>query len=98
METVALPMLRCYRCGKSWTPRRSVVRMCPRCKSRRFATPRHPSRATIARLLRRLEKEPLPSFKGCRPVRLDRRRRREKDELLVKHGMRPSRTYGSKRV
>ena len=33
METIELPVLRCYRCGASWTPRRPVVRLCPRCKS-----------------------------------------------------------------
>lgn len=98
MGNIVLPVLRCYRCGKSWTPRRSLVRMCPACKSRLFEAPRRPSRATIARLLRRLKKEAPPSLQGCGPVRLDMRRRREKDELLVKHGMRPSRSYEPKGV
>lgn len=98
METVALPVLRCHRCGKAWTPRRPLVRMCPRCKSRLFTTPRRPSRAAVARLLRQLEKEAQPSLLGCGPIEIDLRRRREKDRLLAKHGMRPSRRYESKRV
>lgn len=98
METVALPVLRCHRCGKAWTPRRPLVRMCPGCKSRLFATPRRPSRATVARLLRQLEKETPPSLRGCGPIEIDFRRRRDKDELLAKHGMRPSRRYASKGV
>jgi uncharacterized protein len=31
---------RCYRCGYYWFPRRRHVRICPRCKSPHFATPR----------------------------------------------------------
>ncbi len=30
----------CYRCGYYWFPRRVQVRICPRCKSPYFATPR----------------------------------------------------------
>ena len=30
----------CYRCGYYWFPRRGHVRICPRCKSPYFATPR----------------------------------------------------------
>jgi len=30
----------CYRCGYYWFPRRARVRICPRCKSPYFATPR----------------------------------------------------------
>jgi uncharacterized protein len=30
----------CYRCGYYWFPRRVHVRLCPRCKSPYFATPR----------------------------------------------------------
>jgi len=96
MADIVLPVLRCHRCGKSWTPRRTVVKMCPNCKSRLFETPRRPSRKTIARLIQRLEGQPPPSFEGCGPVRLDGRRRQEKDEMLVKHGMRPSLSYGSR--
>jgi len=98
MADIVLPTVRCYRCGKVWTPRRTPVSMCPGCKSRLFETPRRPSRATITRLLRALEREPPPTFDGVGPVRLDRRRRREKDELLTRNGMRPSLSYGSKEV
>lgn len=34
------PFLHCYRCGNTWTPRRQVVRICPRCKSRYFDEPK----------------------------------------------------------
>ncbi len=40
MERVEVPVLRCYRCGASWTPRRPVVRLCPRCKSPYWDEPR----------------------------------------------------------
>ena len=72
--------------------------MCPGCKSRLFETARRPSRTTIARLLRALEREPPPTFEGVGPVRVDGDRRREKDELLAKHRMRTSLSHGSKGV
>lgn len=34
------PLLGCYRCAHIWTPRSSVVRICPRCKSRLWDLPR----------------------------------------------------------
>jgi uncharacterized protein len=40
MKEVRLPRLRCYRCVYSWTPAKSPVRMCPRCKSRLWDVPR----------------------------------------------------------
>jgi len=40
MRSIELPLLHCYRCGNSWTPRRVVVRMCPRCKSTLFDEPK----------------------------------------------------------
>ena len=39
MKSVVLPLLHCYRCIYSWTPAKSVVRMCPRCKSVRWDVP-----------------------------------------------------------
>lgn len=43
MVTELLPELHCYRCIYSWTPRRLPIRMCPRCKSRLWDTPKvHP--------------------------------------------------------
>ena len=33
MREVELPLLHCYRCGNTWTPRSRVVKICPRCKS-----------------------------------------------------------------
>ncbi len=38
--TFELPTLHCYRCGASWTPRRPMIRMCPRCRSRLWDQPR----------------------------------------------------------
>ena len=32
--------LKCLRCGKEWIPRKEDVRMCPKCKSPYFDTPR----------------------------------------------------------
>lgn len=40
MQSVDLPQLHCYRCIYSWHPVRSPVRMCPRCKSRLWDTPK----------------------------------------------------------
>lgn len=40
MHEVDLPLLHCYRCGNTWTPRRPVVRICPRCKSPYFDEPK----------------------------------------------------------
>ena len=34
------PPVHCYRCGYYWFPRRARVRICPRCKSPHFDTPR----------------------------------------------------------
>jgi uncharacterized protein len=35
-----LPLLHCYRCGDTWTPRNRIVRICPRCKSPHWEEPR----------------------------------------------------------
>jgi uncharacterized protein len=32
-------LLRCFRCGNVWRPRKTVVRICPLCKSRLWNTP-----------------------------------------------------------
>jgi len=40
MKTVSLPLLHCYRCIYSWTPTKSVIRRCPRCKSVRWDIPK----------------------------------------------------------
>ena len=40
MQHVVLPILSCYRCGYSWTPVKSVVRRCPRCKSVHWDEPK----------------------------------------------------------
>ncbi len=39
MMADTLPELHCYRCIYTWTPRRTPVRMCPRCKSRLWDQP-----------------------------------------------------------
>ncbi len=41
MRTVRLPAkLECGRCGHRWLPRTADVRICPRCKTARWDTPR----------------------------------------------------------
>jgi predicted nucleotidyltransferase len=40
VKDVRLPKLRCYRCVYTWTPARSPVRICPRCKSRLWDVPK----------------------------------------------------------
>jgi len=40
MLRIDIPELHCYRCGNTWTPRASVVRICPRCKSPHWDEPR----------------------------------------------------------
>jgi len=40
MQQVAIPRLHCYRCIYTWTPVRSPVRMCPRCKSKLWDIPK----------------------------------------------------------
>jgi len=37
---IAIPGLECRRCGYRWVPRVKEVRLCARCKSARFDTPR----------------------------------------------------------
>ena len=39
MVVEILPELHCYRCIYTWTPRRTPVQMCPRCKSRLWDQP-----------------------------------------------------------
>jgi uncharacterized protein len=39
MEPATVPELHCFRCIYTWVPRRSGVRMCPRCKSRLWNVP-----------------------------------------------------------
>ncbi len=48
------------------------------------------------RLLSQLKNLPPPDWRGIGPktIRYDVARRREKDELLVRHGMKPSVTHG----
>ena len=37
---VALPKLKCLRCGHEWTPRREDPRICPKCKTAWWDTPK----------------------------------------------------------
>jgi len=85
---------RCYRCNHTWQMRRRVPSLCPRCKSRLYDTPRRLSPSAVRRLYRRFESLPEPNWDGIGPVSLDLRRRRAKDELLVKYRMRASVTHG----
>lgn len=40
MRVVDIPILTCFRCAYVWRPSQPVVRICPRCKSARWDTPR----------------------------------------------------------
>ncbi len=37
---IKVPVLKCKRCGHSWTPRQRDIRICPKCKSAHWDTPR----------------------------------------------------------
>jgi hypothetical protein len=86
---------RCYRCLHRWRIRgRGKPSLCPRCKSRLYATPPTPSAVSTRRLYDRLARLPPPTWDGLGPIRWDDDRRRAKDELLAKSGMRTSTNYG----
>lgn len=97
MPEVALPTLKCYRCGHRWVPRKSPVRSCPRCRSTRYATLRGPSAAKTDRIYRAIARQPPIDWEefGDVRARYDVRRRRAKDALLIELGMRASVTHGS---
>lgn len=40
MTKVEVPTLTCQRCGHVWTPRKSTVEKCPKCRNRSWAQPR----------------------------------------------------------
>jgi predicted nucleotidyltransferase len=40
MQVVKIPRLHCYRCVFTWTPVKSPVHMCPRCKSKLWDVPK----------------------------------------------------------
>lgn len=40
MQIVHIPVLRCFRCAYAWRPSQPVVRICPRCKSGRWDSPK----------------------------------------------------------
>jgi len=82
VREVRLPRLRCYRCVYSWTPVKSPVRICPRCKSRLWDVPKiRPVR--------------LGHGLGIREILLPRRE--EILRLARDHGARRVRVYGSVR-
>ncbi len=54
-----------------------------------------PAPSTTARRYRHFARLPAPTFEGLGPIRYDGRRRREKDELLVRDGFRPSAAHES---
>jgi hypothetical protein len=85
----------CLRCNHTWRMRRRVPSVCPRCKSKLYSAPRVPSASVTRRLYRQFDSLPEPSWEGVGPIRLNLRSRRAKDELLVKHRMRPSVTHGT---
>ena len=40
MQRIVIPRLHCYRCVYTWTPVKTPVRMCPRCKSKLWDVPK----------------------------------------------------------
>jgi len=40
VQDVAIPRVHCYRCVYTWTPVKTPVRMCPRCKSKLWDVPK----------------------------------------------------------
>lgn len=82
MREVDLPRLRCYRCVYTWTPVRSPVRICPRCKSRLWDVPK----------IRRLR---LGRGQGIEEILQPHRRRIL--AVARRHGARRLRVYGSVR-
>lgn len=40
MAIVRLRKMECVRCGHAWLPRKEDVRICPRCKTAYFDTPK----------------------------------------------------------
>ncbi|MGD0587193.1 MAG: nucleotidyltransferase family protein [Thermoplasmata archaeon] len=40
MQHVTIPRIHCYRCVYTWTPVKTPVRMCPRCKSTLWDVPK----------------------------------------------------------
>jgi hypothetical protein len=39
-QIVEIPILRCFQCSYAWRPSQPVVRICPRCKSKRWDRPK----------------------------------------------------------
>lgn len=76
--------------GRGWVLRDSDIRALLR---RRVRITIRPSPSATRQLYRRFRALPPPSWDGLGSIRYDLRRRREKDALLVKHGLRPSVTY-----
>jgi Zn finger protein HypA/HybF involved in hydrogenase expression len=33
MKKIKTPTLECLRCGHTWTPRKAIIKQCPKCKS-----------------------------------------------------------------
>jgi len=40
MVRVKLPRLKCLRCGHEWIPQQEEVKICPRCKTKHWDTPK----------------------------------------------------------
>jgi uncharacterized protein len=40
VREIEIPLLHCYRCANTWSPRAQIVRICPRCKSPYWEVPR----------------------------------------------------------
>jgi uncharacterized protein len=81
MKTVSLPVLHCYRCIYTWVPTKSVIRICPRCKSRKWDVPK----------IRR----PPYAGGGLGVTEVIEPKRREVRALVRRHGFSNPRVFGS---
>lgn len=82
MREVKLVRLQCYRCLYEWTPVRSPVRICPRCKSKLWDVPKV---------------RPVRRGRGLGVEEVIRPHREEILKLVRKHGGRHARVFGSVR-
>ena len=44
MKTIILIRLECKRCGHNWVPKKTEIRICPKCKSPYFDVERKPKK------------------------------------------------------
>lgn len=48
-QPIPIPRVTCYQCGHKWIPRKSVLRQCSRCQSKRWNEPKREKTAAVNR-------------------------------------------------